>query len=84
MVESHTKQQILETVSETELRAKRSKFAVSGARTRESAMVIFFWVNGVMWEEVSDGGHIGTTTHQGMPGGPVTPRWVVPTWCTPL
>ena len=38
-----------------------------------------------MWdEEVSEGAHVGTTTHQGAPGGPGAPRWVVPTWCTSL
>ena len=38
-----------------------------------------------MWEEeVSEGPHVGTTTHQAMPGGPGAPRWVVPTWCTSL
>ena len=44
MVESHTKQQSPETVSETELRAKRSKSAGLRARTRERerAKVIFF------------------------------------------
>src|SRR4051812_27125628 len=26
--------------------------------------------------------HMGTTTHQGAPGGPRVPKWVVPTWCT--
>ena len=35
MEESHTKQQSPETGSEMELRAKRSKFAGLGARTRE-------------------------------------------------
>ena len=35
----------------------------------------------MMWdEEVSE----GTTNHQGTPGGPGMPRWVVPTWCTSL
>ena len=39
----------------------------------------------MMWdEEVSEGAHVGTTTHQGAPGGPGAPRWVVPTWCTSL
>ena len=38
-----------------------------------------------MWdEEVSEGAHVGTTTHQSTPGGPGAPRWVVPTWCTSL
>ena len=31
-----------------------------------------------MWdEEIIEGGHVGTTTHQGVPGGPGAPRWVV-------
>ena len=45
-----------------------------GARTRERerTMVNFFWMNVVMWEEeVSEGAHVGTTTHQGAPGGQV-------------
>ena len=38
-----------------------------------------------MWDEgISEGAHVGTTTHQGAPGGPGAPRWVVPTWCTSL
>ena len=38
-----------------------------------------------MWDEdISEGAHVGTTTHQGVPGGPGTPRWLVPTWCTSL
>ena len=38
-----------------------------------------------MWaKEISEGGHMGTTTHQGAPGGPGALRWVVPTWCTSL
>ena len=38
-----------------------------------------------MWdEEVSEGAHVGTTTHQGAPRGPGAPRWVVPTWFTSL
>ena len=38
----------------------------------------------MMWdEEVSEGAHVGTRTHQGEPGGAGVPRWVVPTWCTP-
>ena len=54
MEESHTKQQIPETVLEMELQAKRPKFVVSGARTRERERDSdFFWVNGVMWEEES-------------------------------
>ena len=33
----------------------------------------------MMWaKEISEGAHVGTTTHQG------APRWVVPTWCTSL
>ena len=37
-----------------------------------------------MWDgEISEGVHVGTTTHQGTPGGAGVPRWVVPTWCTP-
>ena len=47
MEESNTKQQSPETVSETKLRAKRSKSAGLRARTRERererAMVNFFW-----------------------------------------
>ena len=45
-MESHTKQQSPETVSETELRAKRSKSAGLRARTRERerVMVIFLEV----------------------------------------
>ena len=35
MGESHTKEQSLKTVLETELRAKRSKISGLGARTRE-------------------------------------------------
>jgi len=42
MEESHTKQQSRETVSETELRATRSKSLGLRARTRERAMEIFF------------------------------------------
>ena len=39
----------------------------------------------MMWyEKISEGAHVGTTTHQGAPGGPGTPRRVVPTWCTSL
>ena len=39
----------------------------------------------MMWYEgISEGGHVGTTAHQGAPGGPGAPRWVVPTWCTSL
>ena len=39
----------------------------------------------MMWcEEISEGAHVGTTTHQGAPGVPGVPRWVVPTWCTSL
>ena len=39
----------------------------------------------MMWyKEISEGGHVGTTTHQGAPGGVGAPRWVVPTWCTSL
>jgi hypothetical protein len=34
-------------------------------------------------KEISEGGHMGTTTHQGALGGAGVPRWVVPTWCTP-
>ena len=31
----------------------------------------------MMWyEEISEGAHVGTTTHQGVPGGPGAPRWV--------
>jgi hypothetical protein len=38
-----------------------------------------------MWdEEISEGAHVGTTTHQGAPGGAGAPRWVVPTWSTSL
>ena len=38
-----------------------------------------------MWaNEISEGAHVGTTTHQGASGGPGAPRWVVPTWCTSL
>ena len=38
-----------------------------------------------MWdEEVSEGAHVGTRTHQGTPGGPGAPRWIFPTWCTSL
>ena len=40
MEESHTKQRIPETVSETELRAKRSKSTVSGERKRERVWLI--------------------------------------------
>ena len=42
MEESHTKQQIPETVSETELRAKRLKSAGSRARTWERELWGFF------------------------------------------
>ena len=49
-MESHTKQQSPEIVSEMELRAKRSKSAGLRARTRERererAMVIFLEVGG--------------------------------------
>ena len=39
----------------------------------------------MMWcKEISEGAHVGTTTHQGAPGGPGVPRWIVPTWCTSL
>ena len=39
----------------------------------------------MMWcEEISEGAHVAITTHQGAPGGPGTPRWVVPTLCTSL
>ena len=39
----------------------------------------------MMWyEEISEGAHVGTTTHQGTPGGLSAPRWVVPSWCTSL
>ena len=38
-----------------------------------------------MWDEgISEGAHVGTTTDQGVPGGPGAPRCVVPTWCTSL
>ena len=48
MVESHTKQQSPETVSEMELRAKRSKSAGLRARTRERES------NGDFFLEVGD------------------------------
>ena len=33
----------------------------------------------MMWcKEISEGAHVGTTTHQGTPGVPGAPRWVVP------
>ena len=48
MEESHTKQQSPETVSETELQAKRSKSAGLRARTRERES------NGYFFLEVSD------------------------------
>ena len=34
-------------------------------------------------KEMSERAHVGTKTHQGAPGAAGTPRWVVPTWCTP-
>ena len=38
----------------------------------------------MMWcEEIGEGAHMGTTTHQDAPGVAGAPRWVVPTWCTP-
>ena len=38
----------------------------------------------MLWcKEISEGAHVGTTTHQGAPGATSAPRWVVPTWCTP-
>ena len=34
----------------------------------------------MMWdEEISEGAHVGTTTHQGAPGDPGVPCGVVPT-----
>ena len=84
MVESHTKQQSPETVSEMELQVKRSKSAGLSSRTQEREQWgFFFWRWVMMWaKEISEGAHVGTTTHQGAPGGPGAPRWVVPTWCT--
>ena len=39
----------------------------------------------MMWcEGISEGAHVGTTTHQGAPGGPSAPMWVVPTRYTSL
>ena len=38
----------------------------------------------MMWdEEISEGAHVGTTTHQGAPGGPGAPRWGVPPGAPP-
>ena len=70
-MESHTKQQSPETVLEMELRAKRSKSAGLRARTWEREQwIFFFWRQVMMWyEEISEGAHVGTTNHKGMPGG---------------
>ena len=35
----------------------------------------------MMWaKEISEGAHVGTTTHQGAPGGPVAPTWCTFLW----
>ena len=40
----------------------------------------FFGPKDIQWaKKVPEGCSEGSTTHQGMPGGPGVPRWVVPT-----
>jgi hypothetical protein len=39
----------------------------------------------MMWaKEISEGAHVGATTHQGAPGGAGAPWCLVGTRCTPL
>ena len=61
------------------------KFCLETAALRpESLLLIFF---SVKMTYVLEDGHRRcaeeATTHQGAPGGPGAPRWVVPTWWPP-
>ena len=83
-MESHTKQQIPETVSEMELRAKRSKSAGLSSRTWERDLWGFFLEVGdnVRWRD-KWGGPRGDHNPQGRPGGAGAHRWVVDPTCPP-
>ena len=58
----------------------RWKSIPNGVQTQRNFFEIFFEEEDIQWAEEAPGGcSEGSTTHQGAPGGPGAPWWVVPT-----
>src|SRR3990170_1958092 len=58
----------------------RRKSIPNGVQTQRNFLEIFSGPEDTWWaKEVPEGSSEESTTHQGAPGGPGAPRWVVPT-----
>ena len=58
----------------------RKKSIPNGVQTQQKFLENFSRPEDTCWaQEVLEGSFVESTTHQGVPGGPGTPRWVVPT-----
>ena len=58
----------------------RKKSIPNGVQMQQNFLWIFSGPEDTRWaEEVLEGCSEGSTAHQGAPGGPGTPRWVMPT-----